>query len=89
MGNDRFPPLSGSEWVIGDKMVPINIILNGLEGELQVKGKMYNNKMPRLHLLPDDIVAQIVIYIRQNFNNNASAVTTEDVLKARKILGNK
>ncbi|MEO9004256.1 MAG: PQQ-dependent sugar dehydrogenase [Ginsengibacter sp.] len=86
LGNDRFPPLSGSEWVIGDKMVPINIVLNGLEGELMVKGKRYNNKMPGLHLLPDDIVAQIVTYIRQNFNNNASAVTTEDVLKARKVL---
>ena len=86
MGNGRFPPLSGSEWVIGNKLVPINIVLNGLEGELQVKGKAYNNKMPRLDLLPDETIAQIVTYIRQNFNNNASAVSTRDVLKARKAL---
>ena len=89
MGNDRFPPLSGSEWVIGNKMVPINIILNGLEGELHVKGKTYNNKMPSLNLLPDETIAQILTYVRQNFNNNVSAVTTEDVLKARKALGKK
>lgn len=89
MGNDRFPPLSGSEWVIGNKMVPINIVLNGLEGELHVKGKVYNNKMPSLNLLPDETIAQILTYVRQNFNNNASAVTTEDVLKARKVLGKK
>lgn len=89
MGNDRFPPLSGSEWVTGNKMVPISIILNGLEGELHVKGKMYNNKMPRLHLLSDGTIAEIVTYIRQNFNNNASAVSTEDVLKTRKELSSK
>jgi glucose/arabinose dehydrogenase/mono/diheme cytochrome c family protein len=89
MGNDRFPPLSGSEWVIGNKMVPINIILNGLEGELHVKGKMYNNKMPRLHLLSDGTIAEILTYIRQNFNNNASAVSAEDISKARKTLANK
>ena len=89
MGNDRFPPLSGSEWVIGNKMVPINIVLKGLEGEFHVKGKVYNNKMPSLNLLPDETIAQILTYVRQNFNNNASAVTTEDVLKARKELNHK
>jgi glucose/arabinose dehydrogenase len=89
MGNDRFPPLSGSEWVIGNKMVPINIVLNGLEGEVYVKGKAYNNKMPRLHLLPDENIAQILTYVRQNFNNKADTVTVEDVLKARKALGKK
>ena len=89
MGNDRFPPLSGSEWVIGNKMVPLNIVLHGREGEMYVKGKMYNNKMPRLHLLPDETIAQILTYVRQNFNNNESAVTIEDVVKARKAMDNK
>ena len=89
MGNDRFPPLSGSEWVIGDKMVPINIVLNGLEGELHVKGKTYNNRMPRMNLLSDENIAQILTYVRQNFNNNASTVTKQDVLKARRALADK
>ena len=89
MGNDRFPPLSGSEWVIGDKMVPINIVLNGLEGELHVKGKTYNNRMPRMNVLSDENIAQILTYVRQNFNNNASAVTKQDVLKARRALADK
>jgi glucose/arabinose dehydrogenase/mono/diheme cytochrome c family protein len=89
MGNDRFPPLSGSEWVVGNKMVPIGIVLNGLEGEYYVKGKTYNNKMPSLNLLPDETIAEIVTYIRQNFNNNASAVSSEDVAKARKLMTKK
>lgn len=87
LGNDRFPPLSGSEWVVGDKLVPINIVLKGLDGDLHVKDKMYNNRMPRLNILSDGNIAQILTYIRKNFNNNAGAVTSEDVLNARKALG--
>ena len=89
LGNDRFPPLSGSEWVLGDKNALIAIVLGGLDGNITVKGKSYNNKMPRLNLLSDENIAQILTYIRQNFNNNASAVTLEDVSKTRKALGGK
>jgi mono/diheme cytochrome c family protein len=70
-------------------MVPIGIVLNGLEGEYYVKGKTYNNKMPSLNLLPDETIAEIVTYIRQNFNNNVSAVSPEDVAKARKVMTKK
>ncbi|KAA9037713.1 c-type cytochrome [Ginsengibacter hankyongi] len=89
LGNDRFPPLSGSEWVKGDKNSLIAIVLSGLDGNITVKGKSYNNKMPRLNLLSDENIAQILTYIRQNFNNNASAVTLEDVNNTRKALGGK
>jgi len=89
LGNDRFPPLSGSEWVTGDKTPLIAIVLGGLDGNITVKGKSYNNKMPRLNLLSDENIAQILTYIRQNFNNNASAVTLEEVSKTRKALGGK
>ncbi|HZI52328.1 MAG TPA: PQQ-dependent sugar dehydrogenase, partial [Chitinophagaceae bacterium] len=35
----RFPPLDNSEWVKGDKKRLMNIVLNGLEGAIEVKGK--------------------------------------------------
>lgn len=89
LGNDRFPPLSGSEWVVGDKAFLINIILNGLQGDINVKGKSYTNKMPRLNILSDENIAQILTYIRQNFNNNASGITSQEVSEARKTYGNK
>ncbi|MCC6289700.1 MAG: PQQ-dependent sugar dehydrogenase [Chitinophagaceae bacterium] len=85
-GSGRFPPLTGSEWVTGDKVIPVNIVLNGMEGDITVMGKSYNNKMPSLGLLPDESIAQIVTYIRRHFNNNTDTVTTEDVRKARKAL---
>jgi mono/diheme cytochrome c family protein len=88
LGNDRFPPLVASEWVNGDKTFLINIVLNGLQGEINVKGKSYNNKMPRLNLLSDENIAQVLTYIRMNFNNNPDSITLKDVIRARKISSN-
>jgi glucose/arabinose dehydrogenase len=84
LGNDRFPPLDHSEWVIGDKTTLINVILQGLRGEITVKGKSYNNAMPKLHMLKDEEIADILTYIRQNFGNNASAISPNEVAKVRK-----
>lgn len=83
-GNDRFPPLDGTEFVTGDKTTLISIILNGLRGEIIVKGRSYNNRMPKLHMLKDDEIAEILTYIRQSFGNDASAVSTEEVAAVRK-----
>jgi len=83
-GNDRFPPLNGSEWVKGDKDWLINIVLHGLKGEIEVKGKSYNNVMPQMNFLEDEEIVEVLTYIRQNFDNDASAVTSEEVAKARK-----
>ncbi|MCB0689357.1 MAG: PQQ-dependent sugar dehydrogenase [Saprospiraceae bacterium] len=84
-GNDRFPPLDHSEWVLGSKDTLINVILHGLRGEISVKGKTYTNRMPKLNMLKDDEIAQILTYIRQNFGNNASTVTTREVAERRAL----
>jgi mono/diheme cytochrome c family protein len=50
--DNHFPPLSGSEWVRGDKQRLINIILEGSDGPIQVKGKSYNGMMPKKQFSP-------------------------------------
>ena len=84
LGNARFPPLNGTKWVLGDKATLISVILNGLRGEITVKGKSYTNAMPKLNMLEDEEIADILTYIRQNFGNTASTVTAEEVAKVRK-----
>ena len=84
-GNDRFPPLDGSEWVNGEKAPLIQIILNGMRGEIQVKGKSYNNVMPKLDMIPDEGIAHILTYIRQHFGNEESAVSPEEVTAQRLV----
>ena len=80
---DRFPSLNGSEWVVGDKNRLINVVLNGLEGPITVKGKSFNGTMPKHDFLSDADIAQILTYIRLNFNNNSSAVREKEVAHLR------
>lgn len=81
---NRFPPLAGSEWVNGDKKRLIDVVLNGLNKPIEVRGKPYNNLMPQHGFLKDEDIAQVLTYIRQHFNNLSSDVTVEDVSKVRK-----
>ncbi|TMI84159.1 MAG: c-type cytochrome [Bacteroidetes bacterium] len=86
---ERFPPLDSSEWVNGDKKRLINIVLNGLQGQVEVKRQPYNGSMPQHSFLKDEDIAQVLTYIRQNFGNNASAVSPANVTKFRNTATNK
>lgn len=79
----RFPPLAGTTWVTGDKKRLINIVLNGLEGPIEVNGEQFNATMPQHRFLGNEEVANVLTYIRQNFGNKASAVTPEEVEAVR------
>jgi len=82
--NGRFPPLSGSEIVNGDKTKLIDIILNGLQGNIIVSGKNYNGIMPAHGgFLDDHAIASIVTYIRTNMRNHSTGATTVEVSAAR------
>ena len=82
----RFPPLNGTEWVIGDKERLINIILNGMEGSMEVNGEVYNGVMPQHSFLSDEEVADVLTYIRTNFGNDAGEIKAEEVKKLRSSL---
>jgi len=83
LGNDRFPPLDDTDWVLGDKERLINVVLHGLSGEIFVKEKSYNNVMPKLDRLTDREVADILTYIRSSLGNQASEITPQEVGKVR------
>jgi mono/diheme cytochrome c family protein len=88
MGTPPFPPLAGSEWVIGDPEVPLRVVLHGLTGPIQVLGQEYNFPMPAVGWgMPDEDVAAVVTYIRRSWGNQASAVTPEEVQAVRDEVG--
>jgi hypothetical protein len=58
--------------------------MNGLNRPIQVKGKPFNNLMPQFGFLRDEELAQVLTYIRTQFNNNSSAVTVDEVKEFRK-----
>lgn len=80
---NRFPPLVKSEWVSGDINRLVDVVLNGLQGQIQVNGKSYNGLMPANRHLDDHALASILTYIRKNFGNNSTPVNILQVQKAR------
>ena len=78
------PPLAKTEYVLGDKLRLINIVLNGLTEEMTINGEEYSNPMPPHNFLKDDEIADVLSYVRNNFGNKASVVTKAEVVKARK-----
>ena len=80
----RFPPLNATDWVIGDKERLVHLILNGMEGEIEVNGEIYNGLMPQHSFLNDDQIADVLTYIRTHFDNKATIITAEEVEKFRK-----
>lgn len=82
----RFPPLSQTDWVNGDKERLIKVILQGLEGEIEVKGQTYSNVMPHHAYLSDAKIAEVLSYIRTNFDNESGPITAEEVQEVRASL---
>lgn len=79
----RFPPLNGSEWVKGDRQRLIDIVLKGLTGPIEVKGRSYNVSMERQNFLSDKEVAELLNYVRHNFGNLKDDFDSSEVRKAR------
>ncbi len=68
-GNDgagkppTFPPLAGSDWLELGPDAIVLIILNGLQGEIEVSGQRFRGYMPPMRHLSDEQIAQIMTYI--------------------------
>ncbi len=75
----RYPPIENSEYVSGDKTRLINILLNGLNEEITVKGRKYNGMMPSHSFLSNRDIAAVLSYVRQNFNNKSTEIVPAEV----------
>lgn len=69
------PPLTQTEYVLGDKSPLIQIVLKGLNQPIEVEGETYNNVMPSFAQLTDQQIADVLTYVRNSFGNKASAVS--------------
>ncbi len=95
VGN-QFPPLAGSDWVNEDKEENkrrhIQVVLQGLKGEIEVKvngtPKKYNGVMqPWFNVLNDDEVAAVVNHERTSWGNAGGVVDPKMVAEVRESLG--
>ncbi len=83
----QFPPLAGSEWVVAptpDRL--IRLVLDGVQGPINVRGGVFHGAMPPWRdLLKDEEIAAVLTYIRRNksWGNDAPEVTAEQVQTIR------
>ncbi len=86
------PPLNKSEWVVRDKNQLIAIVLYGLTGPVRVNNHLYqapeiSADMPGMVNNPemtDEVLAELLSFIRKSWQNNAAPVRSADVQLIRK-----
>ncbi|SHF34773.1 putative membrane-bound dehydrogenase domain-containing protein [Fodinibius roseus] len=91
-GAAGFPPLAGTNWVVGHQDRLIKIVLKGLQGPIEVLGEQFPGQVPMTAfggMLDDEEVAAVLTYVRNAFGNGASAVTPEKVREVRAAVEDK
>ena len=79
-----YPPMVGSEWVLGSKPMLASILLDGVAGPLSVHGSAFgSNVMPAWANMPNENLADIMTYIRGTWGNTGDPVTPDEVAAAR------
>ncbi|MEM1222494.1 MAG: cytochrome c [Verrucomicrobiota bacterium] len=78
-----YPPLAASRWVTESERRLSRILINGLNGPIEVAGNVYNGNMPAfgpggLNLKPRDVAA-VLTYIRQEWGNTAPEISIEEM----------
>lgn len=88
-GLNRFaPPLINSDWVLGDEKRLSLIVLHGMEGPVEVAGKTYNAPtilpvMPAHSTMDDAVITTILMYIRNEWGNQAGPIGKRTVATTR------
>ena len=83
---DFIPPLAGADYLLTHQAELPCIILHGLEGPIEVNGKLYDqpmagigfNELGRAALSPSQI-QHLINYIQSNWGNDVPAVTRQNV----------
>lgn len=79
-----YPPLAGSEFLL-NKEKTIDAVVNGLRGEVVVKGEKYNNVMPPVPgSFSDADIAEVLNYVVRTFSDSSWTATEQDVTHVRK-----
>jgi len=78
-----FPPLDGSGWVNAAPELLAQILLHGVQGEMEVLGSVYNGVMPSMAHLSDEELVAVSSYIRSSWSNTSGDVDAELFVEQR------
>ncbi|MEZ6058710.1 MAG: PA14 domain-containing protein, partial [Planctomycetaceae bacterium] len=85
-----YPPIDGTLWATGDEDRLIRLVLDGMHGTIEVKGKRYSSPpLPPMtgfrQLLNDEEIAAVLTYVRNSWSNRAKPIEPSQVAKMRAI----
>jgi mono/diheme cytochrome c family protein len=79
-----FPPMAGNKSILASETYVADVLLYGLQGQINVDGQTYNGVMPAWAAqLSDAEIAGVLDHIRSSWGNSATAVP-EAVVKAER-----
>ena len=78
-----FPPLANSDYLLADINRSIDIVKNGMQGEIVVNGQTYNGIMANQGLT-DEEVRDVTNYILNAWGNKGGEVSLDEVKTALK-----
>jgi mono/diheme cytochrome c family protein/glucose/arabinose dehydrogenase len=79
-----FPPLSKSNWVMGNQDRLIKLVMHGIYGPIEVNGKKYTGNVtmtPYGGMLNDDEMSAVLNYVRNSFGNSSEEPITAEKVK--------
>ena len=80
-----FPPLAGASWITGAPEAPLQIVLHGMNGAIDVAGTTYKGAMPAFgEQMNDAEIAALMTYVRSQWGNASAPVDVAAVQAARK-----
>ena len=83
-GMGEAPPLEDSPWVVGPSERLVRILLHGISGRIELRGRVYDREMPGFgKVLSDADVAALATYTRSRFRADNPRVTPADVKRIR------
>jgi len=80
------PSLVNSMWVLGSPERLVALVLQGIEGPIEVHGETWDDLMPGFAAdprLPDTAIAALLTYVRRSWGNTADPVSPEVVTAVR------
>ena len=77
------PPLAKSDYLTKNTVASIKAVKYGLQGEIEVNGKLYQSAMPKPGLY-DNEIADVMNYILNSWGNKSPQMITEEKVSTLK-----
>ena len=83
------PPIRNSDWILGPPERLVRIVLHGLQGPIEIKGKMWELAMPGLAVFDDEQLSSILTYVRREWGHEGDPIDPPYVGKVRAKYGDR